>query len=445
MTLHNVIVDVGNSVFTCGQTYVALSRVTSLNGLNLINFDPRSIKALNSAVAEYTFLRKTFTPKLPPLCANKKRISRVLDTQWCIKSTSLAQQNSSVHAGNALTSLPNKGFLNNHNGYANSILQCLLYNKVVRSELAKEFNENVKRLVTMYESPDHTPIDSSSVCSELHCDHNPVEFLTAFIQKYSRLNSLIEHCVRTETVCTECTHANTLDEKEIIFNVSFDDFKKYININELFVNVQNWHSKVCSKCNALCKVQRVILNASNILVFKFDVWDPTGKVRRKANINCVPSSSLKIGTCSYKPKASVHYEQIKTAGVNYVSIVSSNGKWLLCHNQTLSFVQWPKGAKDMYMLFLERTLPKSDINNGSCNGKPVNSFPSKSAQCHLVKHNKLKSTLDNPLVKKSCATTTKDCVLTGVDMSSVVVCTEWPEYSYHPIDEEWQGNSCRQL
>ena len=62
LTLHNVVVDIGNSVFTCGQSYVALSRVTSLAGLNLINFDPRSIKALNSAVADYTYLRKKITP-----------------------------------------------------------------------------------------------------------------------------------------------------------------------------------------------------------------------------------------------------------------------------------------------------------------------------------------------------------------------------------------------
>ena len=55
LTLHNVVADIGNYVFTCGQSYVALSRVSNLAGLNLINFDPRSIKALNSAVAEYTY------------------------------------------------------------------------------------------------------------------------------------------------------------------------------------------------------------------------------------------------------------------------------------------------------------------------------------------------------------------------------------------------------
>ena len=58
LTLHNVVADIGNSIFTCGQSYVALSRVTNLTGLHLINFDPCSIKALNSAVTEYTYLRK---------------------------------------------------------------------------------------------------------------------------------------------------------------------------------------------------------------------------------------------------------------------------------------------------------------------------------------------------------------------------------------------------
>jgi len=52
-SLHHV-TDIGNSVFTCGQSYVAMSRVTSLSGLHLINIDPRSIKALDSAIIKYS-------------------------------------------------------------------------------------------------------------------------------------------------------------------------------------------------------------------------------------------------------------------------------------------------------------------------------------------------------------------------------------------------------
>ena len=60
LTLRNVVIDIGNTVFTCGQSYVVLSRVTKLSGLYLINFDPHFIKALDSAIVEYTYLRTKF-------------------------------------------------------------------------------------------------------------------------------------------------------------------------------------------------------------------------------------------------------------------------------------------------------------------------------------------------------------------------------------------------
>ena len=53
LTLSQVLTDIGNMIFTCGQAYVALSRVESIEGLHLVNFDPRLIKALDSAVLEY--------------------------------------------------------------------------------------------------------------------------------------------------------------------------------------------------------------------------------------------------------------------------------------------------------------------------------------------------------------------------------------------------------
>jgi ATP-dependent DNA helicase PIF1 len=51
-TLDTAEIDVGSGIFECGQTYVALSRVKSLNGLYLTSFDVRRIK-INIKVKEY--------------------------------------------------------------------------------------------------------------------------------------------------------------------------------------------------------------------------------------------------------------------------------------------------------------------------------------------------------------------------------------------------------
>ena len=57
---------------------------------------------------------------------------------------------------------------------------------------------------------------------------------------YSKLNPLIEHCVRTETVCTECIHSFVLDEKEIVLNIAVDNVNKNVKLNDLLQDAQNW-------------------------------------------------------------------------------------------------------------------------------------------------------------------------------------------------------------
>ena len=49
-------IDVGNSVFACGQTYVALSRVVSLDGLYLTSFNYRKIKVSSKVKKFYSNL-----------------------------------------------------------------------------------------------------------------------------------------------------------------------------------------------------------------------------------------------------------------------------------------------------------------------------------------------------------------------------------------------------
>jgi hypothetical protein len=64
LTAQTIIVSTKN-MFAEGQAFVAFSRVTSLNGLHLIDFDPTKIFCDVAALEEYNRLRQTIN--LPPI------------------------------------------------------------------------------------------------------------------------------------------------------------------------------------------------------------------------------------------------------------------------------------------------------------------------------------------------------------------------------------------
>lgn len=59
MTFQKIVIDIGSSVFESGMAYVALSRVTTLQGLYIINFDVKSISANDDTLKEYDRLKKS--------------------------------------------------------------------------------------------------------------------------------------------------------------------------------------------------------------------------------------------------------------------------------------------------------------------------------------------------------------------------------------------------
>ena len=83
LSLDCAIVDLSNKIFCAGMAYVALSRVRSLNGLYLTNFDPASIIVSSACLQEVNRLHSLFRKDLPcydiPDKYTKKSVKRKFD------------------------------------------------------------------------------------------------------------------------------------------------------------------------------------------------------------------------------------------------------------------------------------------------------------------------------------------------------------------------------
>ena len=79
LSLHCAIVDLSDKVFAEGMAYVALSKVRSLAGLDLIAFDPQSVRVSVKSLREINRLRKEFRKDLPlydiPSVSGKRKLT----------------------------------------------------------------------------------------------------------------------------------------------------------------------------------------------------------------------------------------------------------------------------------------------------------------------------------------------------------------------------------
>ena len=77
LSLRTAIVDAGTACFGTGMIYVALSRLTSLEGLHLIDFNKQKLCANKACICKYNRLRELYTPQLErlPIEGNRKRTS----------------------------------------------------------------------------------------------------------------------------------------------------------------------------------------------------------------------------------------------------------------------------------------------------------------------------------------------------------------------------------
>jgi len=68
------------------MVYVALSRVTFLGGLRLINYDPLSVIASKEVIIEYNRLKQIHKPESKIITVSKERYHKVKDVPDIVKN-----------------------------------------------------------------------------------------------------------------------------------------------------------------------------------------------------------------------------------------------------------------------------------------------------------------------------------------------------------------------
>jgi len=310
LSLQNAIMDIGISVFSCGQTYVALSRVTSLEGLHLINFDPLSVIASEDAIIEYNRLKKIHKPKTKMIAMSKEHYYKVKDVLWALPKVVASVQKSSLDQNvRQNTAWVMHGFQNTDkvSCYANAVLQCLLNLNAIRQQLSNYDKSDVLRvLMHRYENE----ICNLNTYAIRQClgdyfsspvKRNASDFFMALCEKYDCIKSLVRHQITTIKRCKTCNNTKTIVDNNIIISIPINNLKKKsYNLNDLLkTTFSHWyqlHNESCEYCtesNIILKNEIILTKEIVVIRLIFSSQDDKlMKTTYNFNLSVVPTTSV---------------------------------------------------------------------------------------------------------------------------------------------------------
>src|ERR1051325_7262036 len=81
------------------MTYVALSRVKTLQGLHLMNLDPSRAKPSKACVSEIARLQSLYKPSASPIAESSGTLIWVADRNWCEHALRGSESNKATKRG----------------------------------------------------------------------------------------------------------------------------------------------------------------------------------------------------------------------------------------------------------------------------------------------------------------------------------------------------------
>lgn len=374
LSLKNAVIEAGNSIFSYGQIYVALSRVTTLSGLHLINFDPSSVQANELAIIEYNKLRTQYRPDLMHINILKQHVRKIRDTIWAVLKNVLECQNDNdkdIKDINDSTlwhirELPN---IDKISCYVNVSIQCILHSSIFRKLLlCLEYTNIIRQFIDSYVSNDKT-INTMAIRQLAghkyleNIQQDVSEFIIDLINNIDNIKSVVEHKLNITSRCKVCNYTNTKSHTNYILLLQLpQNLKKTYTLQELMqYNFSCWNNveKICTNCGAISSLEKTDITVTkSIIILKlllFKIND--GKIIKITDIKIksVPTQKISIDKNIYKVISGIFHQGKSMIDGHYTSIVRvKDTEWQLINDSKVEKCSWPRNAKDAYIFFAEK-------------------------------------------------------------------------------------------
>ena len=330
-----------------------LSRLSVLQGLQLINFDPSRIEASKAAILEYNRLRALNRPTLQPFDTSKKVsiTHKVSDTKWALSKNNLIAQNKCINAAAIEWNI--HGLVSDSSDYVNVILQCLFNSESLRRIfLETKDNSILKRLFELYKSKELCCNDTKEL--KIFVDkkyllpvtYDVVDFLNGLIRKLPILQQIYGHEVSTVLRCVSCDERFTTDfVTEYIIPLSLPRNDQPFTLQHICdYNFELW-PEVDSHCSNGCMNRRLqgyqIKLLSSSLILKLKLF--SNKDKRKIEnlkLNQIPSTTILIRNKKFKVLSAIFHQGSNFNSGCYHNMLRQGKHWIEVCNAYVKKSSW---------------------------------------------------------------------------------------------------------
>jgi len=345
--------DIGNFIFSYGQAYVALSRVTSLDGLHLINYDPSSVIASKEVIIEYNRLKQIHKPESEIITVSKERYHKVKDVPWTLSKIITSAQESDEKTRQS-TGWILRGFQNidKVSCYANAVLQCLLHLNIIRKHFFNYDKLDVLNLFAHRYEHGMNNLNTYEIRQFLgQYFSDAFEFLTALCTKYDYIKNLVQHQITSTSRCKSCGDTKIIINNNVLLSISVDNLnKKSYKLNDLLNTFSHW-CQLCDKSCERCRKSDILFKneltlTKEIIIIRLNIFslqdNKLVKIPQKLNLSTIPTTKVLIAEQGH-----------------YTSMCREDRSWIEIHDAQIKKKQWPKDAKDIYILFLQTSFNKN--------------------------------------------------------------------------------------